>query len=89
MNKLKFTRTTLAQLDKDIKALVEKFGTKPNGNAVNALVRKYENLAYATDFWWNGNYSTHTRDNTGNWRKLQVDSINFYDIVTRRIKATA
>lgn len=51
MNKLNFIRTTLSALDKDIKALVEKYGSNPNGNAVNALVKKYETMAYATDFW--------------------------------------
>ncbi|WLY86363.1 hypothetical protein 310Ecol104PP_00148 [Escherichia phage 310Ecol104PP] len=44
MNKLNFIRTTLSALDKDIKALVEKYGSNPNGNAVNALVKKYETI---------------------------------------------
>lgn len=87
MNKLNFIRTTLSALDKDIKALVEKFGTNPNGNAVNALVKKYEALAYETGFWWNGEYSTHTKDKSGNWLKIQENRINFRDIINRRVKA--
>lgn len=86
MNKLNFIRTTLSALDKDIKDLVEKYGSNPNGNAVNALVKKYETMAYETDFWWNGEYSTHTKDKSGNWLKIQENRIDFRDIINRRVK---
>lgn len=89
MNKLNFIRTTLSALDKDIKALAEKFGPNPNGNAVNALVKKYETMAYATDLWWNGEYSTHTKDKSGNWLKIQENRIDFRDIINRRVKVEA
>ena len=36
--------------------------TAEGEDAVKALVKKYETMAYATDFWWNGEYSTHTKD---------------------------
>lgn len=89
MNKLNFIRTTLSALDKDIKALAEKFGPNPNGNAVNALVKKYETMAYATDLWWSGEYSTHTKDKSGNWLKIQENRIDFRDIINRRVKVEA
>lgn len=87
MKKSKFLITTFKNLDRDVKALIEKFGKNPNGNAVNSLVRKYENLAYDTDFWWNGEFSVHTKDKNGKWLKIQENKVDFRTIILSRIKA--
>lgn len=88
MNKVIFLRKTFNQVDIDVKALIEKSkGKRVNGNALNALVKKYTTEAYNTDFWWNGEYSSHMTTKTGEPLKLQVDMPNFRELINRRIIA--
>lgn len=86
MNKSTFLLNTFKNLEIEVIALVNKYPNGVNGNALNKLVKKYENLAYDTDFWWNGNYSTHTKDKNGNWLKLQENNVNFRDLLKRRVE---
>lgn len=85
MTKACFLLNLFKKLELDVKALAEKSDKGVNGNALNALVRKYENLAYDTDLWWNGEVSEHMFDKDLLPRKIQSNAPNFRNIINRRL----
>lgn len=71
MNKVKFIRTALKNLEVTAKQLNAESNGNPNGNRINAVIRKAEKAAYDSGFFATGEVSTMNYDHHGKPYQLQ------------------